>query len=229
MQRNALIRVSQGPAPLQTYLARALACFKLPTLLVPTVWDQPGAWAAAERACERRSGALRSGIYRPLGRGPDEPGGHAGLHRWCALCSGCGCFGCFANWRRPAEGHLTAGWRCVCVAHTARRQPRPPNRAPCICAAETNAAANKPATISSLRMIDRGGAGSVLQLLADNNRSSCVAIQPDPSDPSGDPDAWGERGWGRGVVGCSAWQRAGWSQGWRAPRGQPAAACWCTH
>ena len=64
---------------------------------------------------------------------------------------------------------------------------------PLALAAETNAAANKPASVSSLRMIDRGGAGAVLQALADNNASSCVAVQPDPGDASDTLVAWGER------------------------------------
>ena len=64
---------------------------------------------------------------------------------------------------------------------------------PLALAAETNAAANKPTSVSSLRVIDRGGAGAVLQALADNNASSCVAVQPDPGDASDTLVAWGER------------------------------------
>lgn len=49
---------------------------------------------------------------------------------------------------------------------------------------ESNVAANKPVAASALRMIDRGGAGAVLQAVADNNATSCVLIQPDPSATS---------------------------------------------
>lgn len=108
----------------------------------------------------------------------------------------------------------------------------PLNHAPCARPAETNAAANKPVTVSSLRMIDRGGAGSVLQLLADNNQSSCVAIQPDPSDPSDDPAAWGERwlagGWVDGRQLCLVCMR-GRPRGGLRPPGRLAPAGWCAH